>query len=215
VIRHAAVAALALVTGGGIQDPAPHDVAHDVTALPIYESADLTPHWRTARELAATDGRFPPVELRDQSGRAFTRADLAGHIVVANFFFTGCSTLCPRLRTQMGRVRDAFPGDARLLLLSHSVTPEADTVPMLAAYARTNGIDGERWRLLTGEPDALSLVARQAYLLPPPEAGARGVLHTELFVLLDERQRVRGVYNGTLPLDINNLIHDIGVLEKG
>jgi protein SCO1/2 len=181
--------------------------------LPVFESADLVPAWRSAAELRKVPGRFPEFALQDQAGAALTRADLDGRIVVANFFFASCGTLCPRLRSAMARVREAHAGDD-VLLLSHSVTPEADTVPMLAAYARANGIDGRQWRLVTGARETVRAVMHQGYLVPvPASAPVDGIVHTELFVLLDGRQRVRGIYNGTLAIDIDHLIEDIRTLR--
>jgi protein SCO1/2 len=208
----AATLALALSPAAA---PRPGIAAGDRAVLPVYETSDLTPLWLDARQLQGRDGRFPGFELQDQAGRPLRRDDLEGRIVVANFFFVGCSTLCPRLRNAMARVRDAVRGDEQILLLSHSVTPEADSAPVLAAYARANGVDGEQWRLLTGSRESILRVAHEGYLVPRPEATRASVLHTELFVLLDQRQRVRGVYNGTLGTEIANLIEDIRVLQGG
>lgn len=179
------------------------------TVLPVFDTADLVPHW-----YAKDAARFPDFALTDQAGRTVTRGTLTGRIVVANFFFTGCSSLCPRLRSAMARVRDAYPDDPRLLLLSHSVTPVHDSPAALAAYARANHIDGERWRLLTGERAMMSQVVHQGYLVPTSASDTPGILHTELFVLLDGQQRVRGFYNGTLALDIERLITDIALLSR-
>jgi protein SCO1 len=208
----AAFALAAGATGIGSGTLARQAAAAETAALPVFESADLTPVWRSPRELERAAREFPSFRFEDQSGRALTQGDLAGRIVVANFFFTGCSTLCPRLRSSMARVHREFAGQG-VLLLSHSVTPEADTAPMLAAYARANGIDGEQWRLLTGPREVLHRVMREGYLVPAQRGVATEVLHTELFVLLDGRQRVRGIYNGTLAVDIDHLVDDIRTLQ--
>jgi protein SCO1 len=184
----------------------------DTSSLPVFESSDLTPQWRSAAELAQRPGRFVPFALQDQSGRLLTEADLRGKVVVANFFFTHCGSLCPKLTTAMAQVRDAHRRESRLLLLSHSVTPEVDTPAMLQAYAQSNQIDGRQWRLLTGAPEQISRVAHEGYLVPRTAVGAEGVIHTELFVLLDAQQRVRGVYNGTLRMDVQQLIGDVKTL---
>jgi protein SCO1 len=187
-------------------------VTADTSSLPVYESGDLTPQWRSAAELALPPRPFVPFSLQDQSGRALTPADLQGRVVVANFFFTHCSSICPKLTSAMAQVRDAHRGQQRLLLLSHSVTPEVDTPPMLQAYAQANHIDGRQWRLVTGTPEHISRVAHEGYLVPRTAVGAEGIIHTELFVLLDAQQRVRGVYNGTLRLDVQQLIGDVKTL---
>lgn len=208
VLAVAALAAVSFWVGRS------HAVA-ETAALPVFESSDLVPRWYPAEELRRKAGSFPEFELRDQAGRRFEREDLAGRIVVANFFFTGCSSLCPRLRNGMAHVRDALTDEDALLLLSHSVTPEQDDTRVLAAYARANGIDGERWRLLTGPRGTITNLIHDAYLVPAPPSDEGGILHTELFVLLDQQQRVRGLYNGTLALDIDQLIRDIQLLREG
>ena len=184
-------------------------------ALPVFESADLTPVWRSASELHRQAGsHFPAFSLTDQAGRAVARNDLQGRIVVAHFFFTHCSNICPTLISAMGRVRDAYAGQHQVLLLSHSVTPDYDTPVMLKAYAQANHIDGQQWRLLTGSNAEISRVAHDGYFVPRSAVSAQGVIHTELFVLLDGRQRVRGVYNGTLRPEMDQLIGDVKSLLR-
>jgi protein SCO1 len=132
--------------------------------------------------------------------------------VVANFFFTHCSSMCPKLTSAMAQVRDAHRGQRKLLLLSHTVTPEWDTPPILKAYAEVNRIDGQQWRLLTGSPAQINHVAHQGYFVPRTAVADDGFIHTELFVLLDGQQRIRGVYNGSLRLEVNQLQADVGLL---
>lgn len=188
-------------------------VVVQTAALPVIAPGDLTPQWLSTQQLATVHASFPDFELSDQSGRAVERDDLDGHIVVANFFFASCSTLCPRLRSAMGKVRDAYAGAQDVRLLSHSVTPELDSPRVLDAYARANAIDGEQWRLLTGERSVLERVAHEGYLVPKTRPRDGAILHTEWLVLLDQQQRVRGIYNGTLPIEIGWLIRDIQLLR--
>jgi protein SCO1 len=202
---------LAAAAGAAFALRPANDGAADDTSLPVFDT-DLTPQWRSAAELAQQPGRFVAFTLQDQAGRPLTDADLHGKVIVANFFFTHCSSLCPKLTSAMGQVRDAHRGHPRLLLLSHSVTPEYDTPPMLQAYAQTNRIDGRQWRLVTGAPEQMRHVAHEGYRVPRTAIGADGVLHTELFVLLDAKQRVRGLYNGTLRLDVQQLVSDVKTL---
>lgn len=186
----------------------------DTAALPVLSGSDLTPRWLTQAELAGVPGNFPEFVLTDQSGRSLHRAELEGHIVVANFFFTSCATLCPRLRSAMAKVRDAYASDESVRLLSHSVTPEFDRPELLAAYAKSNGIDGKQWRLLTGERAMLERVTHEGYRVPRAQPSDGAVLHTEWIVLLDQQQRPRGVYNGTLPIEVSWLIRDIQLLRE-
>jgi protein SCO1 len=185
------------------------------SALPFYTDADLTPEWLNSENRQRILGkRFPTFTLEDQFGKPVSLNSLSGKITVANFFFTHCSSICPSLTSSMGTVRDTFQGDDRLQLLSHSVLPEYDIPPILKAYAATNNIDGKQWRLLTGKKAEIETVAHQGYLVPKSSVGSSGVIHTELIVLLDGESRVRGIYNGTLRLEIQQLVADVKVLLK-
>ena len=208
------VALILLLSLGCTRFYPPHKERADTSPPPVYDTPDLTPRWASAAELASEPPRaFPEFALQDQAGHPFTRRDLEQHIVVASFFYSRCSELCPRLRSAMAQVRAAFPGDPRLLLVSHSVTPASDPVPALAAYAKENGIDANGWRLLTGPAETIQRLERQGYLVPRPRSDQGPALHSEMLVLLDRRQRVRGVYNGTLRTEIQFLERDIGLLE--
>ena len=193
---------------------AQRSMAAPVVTLPVYESNDLTPHWRTHAELLqAPSSAFPEFALHDQAGATFTRGTLSGHVVVANFMFTRCSQLCPLLRASMATVHAVLHDDPAVLLLSHSVTPGGDTRSELAAYAKKNRISGT-WHLLAGTADSLERVQFQGYLLPRPRTEDGPAIHSELFVLLDRHQRVRGVYNGTLRLEIEQLERDARALAS-
>jgi protein SCO1/2 len=134
-----------------------------------------------------------------------------GRIVVADFFFTTCPTICPKMSVQMARVQEAFKDEDRLLLLSHSVTPELDSVPVLAEYAERHGADPARWRFLTGDRKQIYDLARKSYfaVLDEGDGGPDDFVHTENFVLVDGKGRLRGFYDGTSPKDVDRLIADI------
>jgi protein SCO1 len=183
--------------------------------LPYFLSSDLTPAWPSAADLQAHPPLFPDFNLLDQAGRRVNKSTLAGKVVVANFFFTQCSSICPKLTSAMAQVRDAQRGQTGLLLLSHSVTPEWDTPPVLMAYAQANHIDGQQWRLLTGSKEQINQVAHQGYFVPRTAVADDGFIHTELLVLLDTQQRIRGVYNGSQRGEINQLLADVALLLLG
>jgi protein SCO1 len=181
-----------------------------VSDVPFYTTAELTPIWYGANSKEKPPAsHFPEFSLVDQSGKKLSRGDLENKLVVANFFFTYCTNVCPTLTSSMSRVRNAFKEKNNVMLLSHSVTPEFDIAPMLQAYATVNNIDGKQWRLLTGTHSELSKVAHDGYFVPKTAVSPSGFIHTELFVLLDGKQRVRGVYNGSLQLEIDLLIKDM------
>jgi protein SCO1 len=185
-----------------------------VQTLPVFLDEALTPQWLSDTALNALPPSFPTFALTDQSGQPLGKADLKGRVVVANFFFTHCSSVCPSLTSAMAQVQKAYANHPGLLLLSHSVTPQFDTPPMLAAYAQANRIDGKQWRLLTGSEAQINLVAHKGYLVPRTAVGAQGFIHTELFVLLDQAQRVRGVYNASLRIEVEQLVRDVDNLLR-
>ncbi|MBS2021193.1 MAG: SCO family protein [Deltaproteobacteria bacterium] len=181
--------------------------------LPVFEREGLTPPWRAHDELTRDPhSQFPAFTLRDQSGAAFTKQSLDGKLVIANFMFIRCSQLCPILRASMQQVRESLHGDSNLLFVSHSVTPGGDSREELAAYAQKNHIEGT-WRIVTGAERELDRVQHEGYLLPRPRTEDGPAIHSELFVLLDRHQRVRGVYNGTLRLELDLLARDVRALE--
>lgn len=196
------VAPLALVSAACW--PAP-----EAAGLPFYRSAELTPEWLDRTTASSPDmHRVGEFSLLDQAGNLIGRGDLEGSVYVANFFYTRCTQICPTMRISMGRVAEAL-GD-QVVLLSHSVTPDQDSVDVLAAYALTHGIDAG-WHLLTGDPVAIRRLAAESYFVELDDFTgntARDLLHTETLVLVDREGRIRGVYNGTLPYDVKLLIED-------
>ena len=176
------------------------------STLPFYDSADFTPRWHptTARTLDFT--------LTSQTGALVSARDLDGQIHVASFIFTRCSVVCPALMRQLKRVQSAAPG---VRLVSYSVTPDLDTAATLAAYGKREGIDRSRWMLLTGDRGTITRLAREFYYADDGRLGPGSLLHTEKVLLVDGAGRLRGVYNGTVPFDIDRLLADIDQLKEG
>ena len=186
-------------------------------ALPYYDDVSLTPHWPASAAERARMHRVGDFNLVDANGRAVTRRDVSGRIYVASFFYTECRTLCPDLRVQLSRVRDAFAADSAVRMLSHSVMPERDDAARLAHYAVRNGVDGRQWKLLTGLRAELTRLAHKAYFveLADSTGNTRGTLrHTETLVLVDRDGHIRGVYDGSLAYDVTQLIADIRTLRQ-
>jgi protein SCO1/2 len=176
--------------------------------LPYYTGPDLTPEWLAAGSAESSSiHRVPDFTLVDQDGRVVTKADLEGSVYVANFFFTSCSQICPTMRSNLAKVQHAFLDDDGVRLLSHSVTPEIDSVSVLAAYARANGIRSGKWHLVTGPLEQIHALARHGYFVSlDDERGydSSEVIHAETFVLVDGRGHIRGVYTGPPPTRWNN-----------
>ncbi|HRH39010.1 MAG TPA: SCO family protein [Flavobacteriales bacterium] len=154
--------------------------------------------------------------LADQLGRTITLDDVRGKIIVSDFFFTTCGSICPKMSTQLERVQGAYAKDDGIVILSHSVTPETDSVPVLAEYATLHNADPERWHFLTGDRKQIYALARKSYFACRDEGdgGADDFVHTENFVLVDPQLRIRGFYDGTSAKEVDRLISDITKLKE-
>ncbi len=186
--------------------------------LPYFNTADFTPQWISKDADSFTSiHTIPAFSFIDQNGDTISDKTIDNHIVVADFFFTVCPGICPRLTKNMGSIQHAFKGDQDVLLLSHSVTPDMDSVATLKAYANSHGVNGDQWHLLTGDRKEIYTIARQGYFADE-EVGLKKseneFLHTENFILIDGKRRIRGVYNGTNPTETERLIEDIKELKK-
>lgn len=181
--------------------------------LPFYDSADLTPRWEGEREMEHV---IAPFSLVNQEGDTIKNKDLQGRIYVANFFFTTCGSICPRMMNNLKKVQDRFRSDTSIMILSHTVLPEKDSVAVLKKYAQKKGINSRQWWLLTGDKEQLYSLARRSYFADEETGYYRSkdeFLHTENCMLVDRKGRIRGVYNATLELEINKLISHIEKLQ--
>jgi protein SCO1 len=188
------------------------------TSLPYYSDRTLTPRFiADDSPVLDTLHRIGDFSFVDQRGRSVTRRTVSDKIVVASFFYASCRQLCPTLRSQLRRVQSAFRDDDGLVILSHTIAPESDSVEVLERYARQNHLDDERWLLLTGARSELERMARDDYFVELTDSGGKTngkLLHTETFVLVDQRGRIRGVYDGSLAYDVSRLIEDIQTLRR-
>lgn len=185
--------------------------------LPYYGSSDFTPHWLTSEspELQRFH-RVPDFELTNQEGQRVTQESVAGKIYVASFFFSTCPGICPMLRSKLAAVQERFMADDSVVILAHSIRPSTDTLEILQAYARDNGIKAAKWHLLTGDKDAIYALARNAYFADEDlgnPASNSNFLHTENLLLVDQNRHIRGVYNGLSSSSVENLIEDIQILS--
>jgi protein SCO1/2 len=137
-------------------------------------------------------------------------------IYVADFFFTSCPSICPKMKKQMLRVYEEFYNTPDLLLLSHTIDPRHDTVAVLRKYAELMEVESSKWHFVTGDQDEIYELAEKSYFAPAGEDGEApgGYIHNGAFVLVDKEKRIRGVYDGTDELAVNRLIRDIPVLLK-
>ena len=154
--------------------------------------------------------------LINQNGKTITQNDYRNKIYVADFFFTTCLTICPIMTDHMVIIQKELKNDKEVLLLSHSVTPEIDSVAQLKKYALEKGVDDTKWNLVTGEKKQIYKLARKSYLAVKENGygGEHDMIHTENFILVDKKKRIRGFYDGTNKEDIDKLLEDIKILKR-
>jgi len=147
----------------------------------------------------------------DQNGKIITQKDYDNKIYVADFFFTTCGSICPKMTANLVDVQKAFANNPKVKLLSYTVMPETDSVSVLKKYAIENGVNDQKWHLVTGDKKAIYTMARKSYLAvkqgKPDEM--YDMVHTENFILVDSKKRVRGFYDGTNKDEVEQLIEDI------
>ncbi|AEA43483.1 SCO family protein [Fluviicola taffensis] len=154
----------------------------------------------------------------DQTGKSYGSKDLKGKIYVAEYFFTTCGTICPRMNQEMMRVQKAYQRNEQFKILSFTVDPETDSVAQMKIYADGHGADPKQWHFLTGDKkDLYKLARRSFFVLKPAEAANQGdvgsdFIHTNYFVLVDTKKQIRGYYDGTSSKEVDKLIGDIGKL---
>ena len=179
--------------------------------LPVYQPSDLNPALVDPSALGHEDHRILPFVLVNQLSDTITEKEVAGQWLVVDFFFTRCATICPMLTSNMKKVQDVFFAEEGVRLLSHSVTPVADSVAVLSAYGEANGVDPDRWWLLTGPKPEVYKLARKSYFaaLDEGDGGFQDFVHTENIVLVDTLGRLRGFYDGTDLDEVNRLVRDV------
>lgn len=184
-------------------------------SLPYYTGADFTPLWFD-KDVPDTIHCIAPFSFIDQNGNIITEKTVANKIYVADFFFTSCPGICPKLTKNLKLVQDAFRNDPGVILLSHSVTPGKDIPAVLKKYAGNYGVIDNKWLLLTGNKDSIYSIARNSYFADEDlgfKKGTNDFLHTENMLLIDTKRRIRGIYKGTSPSEMQNIIADIQLLK--
>lgn len=154
--------------------------------------------------------------LVNQNGDTVTQDTYKDKIYVADFFFTTCQTICPIMTDHMGQIQNKIMDDTEVMLLSHTVTPEIDTVAQLKRYAKKKGVNDKKWNLVTGDKKVIYELARKSYLAVKEngDGGPFDMIHTENFMLIDKKRQIRGFYDGTKSEDIDRLLDDIAILKE-
>ena len=154
--------------------------------------------------------------LTNQNGKLVTQKDYENKIYIADFFFTTCPTICPIMTKNMAGIQDKILNDDDVMLLSHSVTPEIDSVPQLKKYAMEKGVKDSKWNLVTGDKRQIYELARKSYMAVKSDgdAGPYDMIHTENFILVDKERRIRGFYDGTNTEEMEKLLSDLKILKS-
>ena len=183
--------------------------------LPIFQPNDV--NYELVDSSIQHVKRFHKIksfEFLNQNGEKISEKSYDGFIYVADFFFTTCPSICPIMTNNMVKIQNFIKDKDKVKLLSFSVTPEIDSVPVLKEYSLKKGVDDKYWNLLTGDKQKIYSLARKSFLVVKEngEINSHDMIHTENFVLVDREKRIRGFYDGTDDKDMQVLKKDIEIL---
>ena len=187
------------------------------TSIPYYNSPDFTPYFLSNGEKIEEiiSHKISDFSFINQNEKTISNKEIEGKIHVANFMFTSCTSICPDMTGNMKFIEEAFSNDPRIAILSYSVTPWIDTPDKLADYVEFNDIKTNNWHFLTGNKSEIYSLARESYFAEETigfSKDSTDFLHTEYFVLVDKTKRIRGIYNGTLMLEAQQVVKDMNAL---
>ena len=186
-----------------------------VKKLPVYQPAMV--NFELVDSTIQHQKKFHSIadfSLTNQNGKTITQNNFGGKIYVADFFFTTCPTICIAMTENLLKVQEKIKNNPNVMLLSHSVTPEIDSIAQLKKYALEKGVIDQKWHLVTGEKKVIYELARKSYLAVKEDGdgGDFDMIHTENFILIDPQRRVRGFYDGTDLEEIKRLLEELEIL---
>jgi protein SCO1/2 len=187
-----------------------------ISEIPYYDKPDFTPVWTDNKD-AEDLHVISDFNFTDQDGKSVTKETLKGKIYAANFFFTTCPGICPAMTRNLLKLQNEFFNDDEVKLVSHSVMPQTDSTVSLKRYEKTFNIKNGMWYLVTGKTSEIYRIARRSYFAEEKagyNSDSTEFLHSEHVLLVDRNGHLRGIYNGTLALDIERMIQDIKVLKR-
>ncbi|MEM8966237.1 MAG: SCO family protein [Bacteroidota bacterium] len=204
-----AIIALCLLISGLSCQPNTQDQQADT--LPIYGQRHYDAALQDTVYHQVADFSFV-----NQDSATVTPTTFKGKIYIADFFFTSCPTICPIMKKEMLRVYEEFKDNDQVAILSHTIDPEYDTVGLLYDYAQRLGVNSDTWHFVTGDKEAIFDIGLKSYMVTAmeDEEAPGGLIHSGAFILVDEQRRIRGMYDGTVPEQVDVLINDIRRLLK-
>jgi len=160
------------------------------------------------------DHSIPDFKLMNQDSVYVTPNSFKNQIYVADFFFTSCPTICPTMKKEMLRVYEAYNDNEQVAIISHTIDPEYDTIPLLNDFAARLGVEAPKWHFVTGEKESIYELGQKGYMVTAmeDENEAGGYIHSGAFILVDKDRHIRGIYDGTQATDVDRLITDIALL---
>lgn len=189
-----------------------------VDYLPYYNEESFTPNWLTPNtEEEKGFHKIPDFNLMNQLGETVTQGTFDDKIYITDFFFTTCPGICPKMTGNMAKLQEQFINDDEVLLLSHSVMPTTDSIPVLKVYADEHGVISNKWHLVTGSKEVIYKLGRESYFVENNLGEVKSIddfLHTENFLLIDKNKHIRGIYNGLNRASMSQLIVDVEALKK-
>ena len=193
-----------------------YTILKPIETLPIYQPAEVNEKLVDSSIIHVSKyHKISDFILTNQNGKEITQADYKDKIYVADFFFTTCQDICPVMTKNMYELQEELKNDNEILLLSHTVIPEVDTVKRLKEYAIENNVDDSKWNLVTGDKKQIYELARKSYLaVEDSNFNEFDMIHTENFMLIDKEKQIRGFYDGTNSEEINRLLKDIETLKQ-
>jgi len=185
-------------------------------SLPYLGEPAITSHEENGKLVADTIyPTIPAFSFVNQDGEKVTNETFDGGIYVADFFFTTCPTICPKMKAELLRVYKEFEKEPKVKILSHTIDPDHDSVEVLYDYAGKLQVTSPKWNFVTGNKDSIYTIA-DSYMISAEEAPNEpgGYIHSGALILIDHNRNIRGMYDGTRPEDVDQLIKDIPVLLR-
>ena len=184
--------------------------------LPFYNTANFTAEWiDTESPKYKQIHTIKSFTFQDQTGGIYNSDSLKGKVYVANFFFTICPSICPKMTNNLSVLQKKFSNQSNFKMISFSVTPWIDSVSTLKEYGKTHQINPAQWHLLTGQKEAIYTLGRQSFFAEKSlglKKDTNDFLHTEAMLLIDKNARIRGIYNATNPDEIERITENINTL---
>ena len=192
-------------------------VTKEEKPLPIFGEREVVAKEVNGQKVADTVYHtIAPFKFINQDSAFVTNETFRNKIYIADFFFTSCRTICPKMKTQMLRVYDSIQHMPEVLILSHTIDPEYDTVGLLHDFADRLGVKSDKWHFVTGVKDSIYSIAQTSYFATAMEDKTEpdGFIHSGAFLLIDKEGRIRGKYDGTIEEDVNRLLVDLRRLRR-